>query len=160
MEVLKFPLTLAQACGVGLHPLQEFPKRTRCTGRTLILGVLQHKPPSALCTEQLGVFAALGPHPRLLGVWLVHRVAGLPVPLRVGVMAGTMCQRRAGEFPFWQRGQRLRALTRCVGKDGRRSLPSGPPYFLAVAMALQRCCQLGGGGLCLSPLGFLEKSPV
>lgn len=151
MEVLKFPLTLAHTCGVGFQPLQEFPKRTRCTGRTLILGVLQHEPLSALRTEQLGRLPFWVLIHGSLGVWLVHRVVGLPVLLCVGVMVGTMCQRQAGEFPFWQRGQCLRALTQRMGKDGRRSLPSGPPYFSAVAMALQRCCQLGGGGLFVTP---------
>jgi len=76
-------------------------------------------------------------------------------------MVGTAGQGWAGELPFWQRGQRLHALARRVGKDGRRSLPSGPPYFSAVAMALRRCCQAGDGGLCLSPLGSLQvgRSP-
>lgn len=66
---------------------------------------------------------------------------------------------RAGEPPSWRRGQGVRAPARRVGKDGWRSLPSGPPYSSAVAMALPRCCQVGGGGgggLCLSPLGSLQ----
>lgn len=61
-----------------------------------------------------------------------------------------------GVSPRWQRGQCLRAPAPSVGRDIRRSSPSGPPYSSAVAMALQRCCQAGGGGLCVSPLGSLE----
>lgn len=62
-----------------------------------------------------------------------------------------------GSHLSWWRGQGVRAPARRVGKEGRRSLPSGPPHSSAVAMALPRGCQEGGGGgggLCVSPPGL------
>lgn len=70
--------------------------------------------------------------------------------------AGLACAAVCRELPRWQCGQCLHAPARRAGKGGWRSLPSGPPYSSAVAMALRRCCQEGGGGgLRLSPLAVI-----
>lgn len=74
--MLKLPLTQAHPCGMGLHPLQDLPKKARCMGRTSLLKVLQHKTSSAPHTEQPGCLPHWVPIRGTAGVWLVHGVAG------------------------------------------------------------------------------------